>query len=212
MELDQLKDIWKGLDEQVAGNKTDQQILAMLNKKSRSPIAKIKRNLRWELGIMVITYTVMILYYFFAFEGKLQEVSWFMISIAVVFLVYYYRKDKLLREMQCVSCQVKSNLERQVNTLEKYVRFYLIAGTALVPLCLFFFGYIFHEDVNPGSRGSIFYISPENPWWKAVIAWTILVTVFTIPVYFLNVWSVKKLYGNHIRKLKSIISELSEND
>ena len=211
MELDQLKDIWKGLDEQVVHHKSDEQILAMLNKRSKSPIAKIKRNLRWEFVIMIVSYSVMILYYFTAFNGKLREVSWFMFAIALMFLVYYYRKDKLLTEMQCVSCQVKSNLERQVHTLEKYVRFYLIAGTTLVPLCLIFFGYLFNKDINNDSHNSSLEY-PTLPWWKTTLAWTVAMIIFTVPIYFLNKWTVKKLYGNHIRKLKTIISELSEHD
>lgn len=210
MELDQLKDIWKGLDEQVVHHKSDEQILAMLNKRSKSPIAKIKRNLRWEFVIMIVSYSVMILYYFLAFEGKLREVSWFMFVIALMFLVYYYRKDKLLTEMQCVSCQVKSNLERQVRTLEKYVRFYLIAGTTLVPVCLIFFGYLFNKDINHDSHGAP--LTEDLPWWKSTLAWTVAMIIFTVPIYLLNKWTVKKLYGNHIRKLKSIISELSEQD
>jgi hypothetical protein len=208
MELDQLKDIWKGLDEQVVNHKTDEQILAMLNKKSKSPIAKIKRNLRWEFAIMIVSYSIMILYYFMAFNGKLREVSWFMIAIALMFMVYYYRKDKLLTEMQCVSCQVKSNLERQVHTLEKYVKFYLIAGTTLIPICLIFFGYLFNKDVSHDSHGSL----SSVPWWKTIAVWTTGAVILTVPIYFLNAWTVKKLYGNHIRKLKSIISELSEHD
>ena len=38
----------------------------------------------------------------------------------------------------------------------------------------------------------------------------IMATVFTIPMYFLNKWYVRKLYGQHIERLKKIVDEMDE--
>ena len=101
-------------------------------------------------------------------------------------------------------------MERQVNTLEKFVRFYLFAGAALVPACLAIFGWIFYNQLPDLSTDSIFFTSNENPAWKAILAWTILTLALTIIVYFVNRWLLDKLYGNHIRKLRQIVAEMSE--
>src|SRR5687767_7979206 len=157
MELDNLKEVWKGWDEKQIPSSTSAEILGMVNKKSQSPIAKMKRNLLLELILVIVLYGACITYYFFAFEGKLTEISWFMLGMALFFIGYYYRKNKLLNEMQCVSCQVKSNLQRQVSTLEKYVRFYLIAGTLLVPVAALFFVWLIYEKMPVPRKPSILF-------------------------------------------------------
>jgi hypothetical protein len=210
MDLDQLKDIWKGLDEPVSDNHGKQEILALLKKRSQGPIAKMKRNLRVELILVIVSYSAVIIHFFTAFDQELSSVAWFLLIIGVLFLGYYFKKNKLLNEMQHLSGQVKLHLERQVHTLEKFVHFYLLAGAALVPLCLAFFGWIFYQELPDISANSIFFVSSDNPLWKAIVAWTILSVGLTVLVYYANVWLLGRLYGDHIRKLKDIIAEMSE--
>ena len=109
----------------------------------------------------VISYTAVITHYFTAFDKDLQSVAWFLLVIGLLFLAYYYKKNKLLNEMQHVSGKVKVHLERQVNTLEKFVRFYLFAGAVLVPACLAFFGWIFYKEVPDLSTDSNLFSLPE---------------------------------------------------
>lgn len=210
MDLDQLKDIWKELDHP-AGEQGKQEILAMLKKRSQGPIAKMKRNLKMELILVVVSYSAFIIHFFMSFDHQFQSVSWFLLVIALLFLGYYYKKNKLLKEMQQVSGKVKTHLERQVQTLEKFVKVYLIGGSALVPLCLGFYGWIYHEQVQDPSVRTIFFTSDENPLWKAILAWSALTLALTVIIYFANVWILNKLYGNHIRKLKQILKEMTED-
>jgi len=210
MDLDQLKDIWKGLDEPVAGRQGKQEILNMLKKRSQGPIAKMKRNLLFELISVIILYSALITHYLTAFDHELQSVAWFLLVIGVLFLVYYFLKNKLLNEMQQVSGKVRFHLERQVITLEKYVRIYMIAGVIMVPVCLAFFGWIFYNQVEDFSKSSILFPSDTNSLWKVILAWLILTLALIIPVYFAYVWILNKMYGKHIDKLKQIIKEMSE--
>ena len=71
MELDQWKDIWKTEGEQPS--KDAQKLRSLLDKKSKSPVAKMKRNLKVELWFIIITYGAMILFYFLAFKGKYER-------------------------------------------------------------------------------------------------------------------------------------------
>ncbi len=96
-----------------------------------------KRNLNRELIAVLIIYSLTI-WYIVTFQrmySELAVVRWHLVGGA--FLFYYYRKSKLLKQMECVACEVRSNLKQQLGTLEKYVRFYFIAGTILTPLGLF---------------------------------------------------------------------------
>jgi 4-hydroxybenzoate polyprenyltransferase len=210
MDLDQLKDIWRELDEPISEKSGRQEISAMLRKRSQGPIAKMKRNLQAEVILVLVSYSAMIIHYFVSFGEEFHPVAWFLFIIAALFMVYYYRKNRLLNQMQNVSGQVKLHLERQVHTLEQYVKFYLLAASALVPVCLAFFGWIYYHEVKDPASHSIFYVSESNPMWKAVLSWGVLTVILTAVAYFTSVWLLNKLYRNNIRKLKNIIREMSE--
>ena len=206
MEPDQWKEIWK--EEGESPSNDARKLKLLLEKKSNSPVAKMKRNLKMELWLIIISYGAMILFYFIAFKGQLSEVSWFMLFIGLLFVAYYQRKNKLLSEMECLSCQVKSNLQKQTTTLEKYIRFYLIAGTALAPVSLLFFAWLFNVKRRTNANYNILYPSADNPVWKVALAWVLLTVIITILFYFMNKWYVRKLYGKHVEKLKEVLSEM----
>ncbi len=209
MELDQWKDIWKEEGQQSSNDA--QKLRSLLDKKSKSPVAKMKRNLRVELWFVIITYGAMILFYFLAFKGRMSAVSWFMLFIGLLFVIYFQRKNKLLTEMECLSCEVKSNLQKQTITLEKYIRIYLIGGTVLAPVSLLFFGWFFYARAWTNVNDTIFYPGDHNPIWKVILAWVILTAIVTFLFYVLNKWYVRKLYGKHVEKLKEILSEMEDD-
>lgn len=207
MELDQLKNIWQ--KEPAPEQKQDEYLLSLLAKKSNSPIAAMKRNLRAELISIIVLYTLSIFYYFFAFGGRMAELSWFMLVVAIVFVVYYYRKNKLLNNMQCVACQVKSNLELQLGTLEKYVRFYLIAGNILAPVTMVTVGYVVFI-LYPQRMHLTKLVSNDPEMQRIAIVFVIVMALMSVGIFFLNKWYVNRLYGRHIKKLKSMLSEMSD--
>lgn len=208
MELDQLKEMWGDVGTQ-QGNTSEEELQILLRKKSMSPIAKMKRNLLVELVAVLVLYILTIGYYFTQYSGGMQWNAWLLVVIAVLYLLYYQRKRKLLNSMECITCEVKSNLKMQLNTLEKYVRLYLIAGTALFPVAMIATGLI------------VFFYSPEitkdikDPSGKFVWVFTALLVLFsavlTVPIYFLNKWYVRKLYGQHIERLKTVVNEMNED-
>src|ERR1700752_4102680 len=111
MELDALKEIWTNSGEKSIQQSEGKDILNMLNKPSQSPIARMKRNLLYEFILVVFLFGAVAVYYFMAFKGEFSELSWVYIALTLIFGVYYYFKNKLLNEMQCTACRVKSNLQ-----------------------------------------------------------------------------------------------------
>ncbi len=208
MELDQLKEMWGDVGSKEKGPSADE-LQALLQKKSKSPIAKMKRNLLIELLLIVVIYVFTVTYYFLNYSGGMLSAAWMLMAIGVFYVFYYLRKRKLLNRMECVSCEIKSNLKMQLVTLEKYVRFYMISGTLLVPVTFIATGLI------------VFLYSPEaaavpslhsTGALAAITAVLIVIAiVFTIPMYFLNKWYVRKLYGQHIDRLKKIVDEMNED-
>ncbi len=199
MELDNLKQAWK--EQAIQPPETgEEQILSMLRKKSQSPIARIKRNLRWELIAVLVLYVSTIVYYLSANHGRYRELALLLFIVGAVFIFYYYQKNKLLNQMECVACEVRSNLLRQVTTLEKYIRFYFMAGVIITPICYFITGII----VASKARFSM----TKNPNFLLWFIGTGI--VLTIVLYFVNLWYVNRLYGQHVKKLKSLLKETEE--
>lgn len=206
MELDNLKTIWKEVG--TAATKTSaEELEQLLSKKSKSLIAKLKRNLFWELMVVAILYIGTMLYYFIVNEPGMFYLGLLMLSIGGFYLWFYVSKRRLLVKMECVTCEVKSNLSTQLATLEKYVKLYLWVGTLMIPVVLFLVLLIMIY-FGPNSTQTLEKFGSKIGY--VFLIWVILSCIITIPIYFLNKWYVHKLYGQHIKKLKAIVNEMNE--
>ena len=206
MELESLKYIWRSLETPPAQTPRRQDLAALLSQRSRGPVARMKRNLIGEGILVFVTYTPAILCYLLAFDGRLSAISWLFMLLAAALFGYYYRKYRLLKEMECVTCQVKSNLARQVKTLKKYVRFYLLAGTAMIPVSYFLSYAIIRWKMAAGH--SLYLHLHPIPWWGSPLFWFILMVPLTIGIYYTNAWYINRLYGRHIKKLQELLQEM----
>jgi hypothetical protein len=121
--------------------------------------------------------------------------------------------------MQCVACEVKSSLQRQLTTLEKYVNFYFVTGTLLTPIVYFVAGLIVFfktpsgttivaTDSLPGNAPFMNHITDH----RFFVEFLVIGVALTIGVYFMNRWLVNKLYGQHILKLKELLKQMEETD
>jgi len=207
MELDDMKNIWNDEGIEAAGADT---ISAMIGKQSQSPIAKMKRNLRMELWILVPSLGIGAIYYFIAFKSEYSIIGWVYTLLLALFCYYFFRKNKLLNEMQCSSCRVKSNLELQLKMVERYVRFYLVSGTATLPVLLIFMGIVLYYKKPSLINKTVLYPSATNPVWKFLLAWFILLSISTAIMWMLNRAYINKLYGRHIDKLKQLLAQINE--
>jgi hypothetical protein len=198
MELENLRQIWRTIEVRPAASEEGARIIALLGKRSGSLVARMRRNLLGELILVISTYVPAILYYVFAFGGRLTEIAWPLSLLLILFAGYYYRKDKLLRGMSCPSCQMRANLERQIGSLQKYIRFYTVMGTIMVPVMAVF------------SLSVIYYHAPLAPGWETLTAWGIVLVLLTAGSYALNARHVRKAYGRHIRKMEELLREMDE--
>ena len=192
MELESLKYIWHSLEAPTDVGHDRQALLALLKKKSQAPVARMRRNIIGEGILLFVAYTPAILIFLLGFNGRLVAISWLFIFVLVLFFGYYYCKYRLLNKMQCPTCQLKSNLTRQVRTLKRYTRFYLLAGTGMIPLAYVVAYFII--------RWKIPSVNPDP--------WLILLIPITIGTYYLNAWYIDRLYGRHIKKLQELLQEL----
>lgn len=201
MELDQLKQMWQEQEPRTTRGLSD-----IIGKRSNSPIAKMKRNLILELVVVVISFGSIVLYYLSEFQGRFQLISWFYGIIGLLFLVYFFFKYRLLHEMECMACQVKSNLSKQVSTLEKFTKLYLWAGTALMPLVMAFFYFYLNQNLPERSGPRVAVFSPLS-----LALFLFITLVVTVPMYFLNKWYIRKLYGRQIERLKEMLEQMEQH-
>ncbi len=86
MDLDNLKELLKDLDLMIsilpsrrgivpAVTSHEEEIVAILRKRSQNPIAKIKRNLATETIVIVVLYSITMWYYNTAWKGQYWEIS-----------------------------------------------------------------------------------------------------------------------------------------
>ncbi|HVU55098.1 MAG TPA: hypothetical protein VHD83_08575 [Puia sp.] len=210
MELDSLKYVWRTLEAPAASDKSPKEIRALLQRRSGGIVSRMRRNLTGELILIAATYTPAILFYFLDFEGRLSGIAWLFILLLVLFAVYFYRKNQLLRSMQCAGYSLYSNLRQQIDTLKKYIRFYVWSGTIMIPVMIILSWLIIRQKfpVTPGA--DLFYQLSGTPWWQQPLMWSIFLPPLTVGVYFVNLWYVHRLYGRHIRKLQDLLREMEE--
>jgi len=210
MELDDLRSDWKKLappDGNIAVPD-----LQRVERDLQSPVGKMLRNLRFEAIVLTVTYVLVIGFYFIAFRGWMQEISWFTLSIGLVFAFYYYKKTQLLRSLERMDGTLQANLGQKLDTLSRYIQFYVWAGTLLGPLTMVFIGWLARKKIPEFSPYNIFFPSTQNPIWKAALAWIAGLILITVILYILNVWYVDKLYGKYLRRLRSIHREMNEDE
>ncbi|PVD51416.1 hypothetical protein DC498_14855 [Terrimonas sp.] len=207
MELELLKEIWSetnGMPPRVV--KVDADVLQKATSFQQKIITALKRNLFIEVIVVLICVAAIAGFYFTAFGGNFREVSWMYIILAAGFLLYYFRKNRLLKTMQNTSLSVKSNIEIQLSTLEKYIRLYLIAGIVLVPLLMTFFYLLLsykHITIFPSLQSVVGNLN-------FTLGYIVFSVFLTIALYYLYRWYIYKLYGKHIARLRAMLNEMNE--
>lgn len=202
MELEELEKIWKQSGQPPL---QEPDVEKALRQRSRNDISRMSANLLAELLIVLFSVAVVSVFYFTVLGGRLKEISWMYMLLAIAFLVYYYAKSRLLKSMLVGTGSVRQNLEKQLSRLETYTRRYVLTGSLLVPVVMIAF-YVLLEQKNIPlqilgvSRGSDSF----------TVLYFLCTLALTVGLYIFNKWNVNLLYGNYIKKLQSMLAELNE--
>jgi len=204
MELRKLKELWDGSsNSSIPIN--EKELNQILNKRSRRQIAIIKLNIKLDMAFEILFYC------FFIWIVSNQAVSiilYFDIILLVVagilYSIYVFYKNQLLNKMECMSCEVKSNLNLQLGFLEKLVKLYFKVGNIFVLLTYLI-------------AGAIGYITSESetdsiPHYLEIMIFITIGAVLFLINYYFSRWYLFTLYGKHIQKLKNILYEMDESE
>ena len=201
MELDDLKNIWN--QNPPYPHKKAEEIAAMLKSKSSSIIDKLKRNVWIELIFTDLVGIGLLIYAFTIPSGALK---WMIISILLVFFLYtfYFIKKLLLLNRYEQGKDIKTNLESLAIRLTEYLTFYKRSYAILYPI-YFFIGLLF-VMVEKGMDEFLHSISQP----KALLYLVVMSLVFLFSSTWFVRWYLKKLYGNHVDKLKNLLRDINE--
>lgn len=207
MELDELKNLWsKNIDNDIKQQQVEQQeIQQLLRNKSTSIIEKLRRNLLFEIALfMVCLLLIAIVPIYF----KNKEVTILcMVAIAFIFvpyLLYYIKKYKELKRFSSYHQDIKSNLKLMIIQLEKYLNIYFWGSLLLTPISGFLSGFAILYEMK--ALGYLAYFDIFNTATLAVIfSFALMLTLISYPIMK---WYIRKLYGQHLEKLKACYKEL----
>jgi len=203
MELEDLKSIWKS-SEPVFQPKNEQEIAMMLKGRSISIINKLKRNVWFELGFTIAVSVALLIYALSLQKGAMKWTSISLLLMCLASTIYYIKKLSVLNRVQGINENLHDTISFLVTNLTGYLKFYKNSYTVLYPV-YFLLGLLF-SVLERGPDNFVEFLS------KPI---TIIYILFMAGIFFLISswfarWFLKKLYGDHLEKLKSILKELNQ--
>jgi hypothetical protein len=200
MELDDLKAIWKTSDGFQPKNETE--LATMLKGSSKTIIGKLKRNVMIEISFTIVAGVALLLYALTIENGSLK---WTSISILVLFVAYsfyYAKKLRLLAKFDPAKGNIRANLEDLIKNLTGYLKFYKRSYTILYPV-YFCLGLLFAAMERGADEFIRILTQSSNTIYLAISA-----SLFFVFSRWLTNWYLKKLYGTHLDKLKTLLTDI----
>ncbi len=197
MELDDLKQPW--LESAKNIKPFNKSVMEIIQNKSYGPAARLKRNFRKMIIIIPIVVTMLIVNLSKKHDIFSDVLFWFYIIFISSMMLFFYYNYRLINKMQCMDCLVKTNLEKQVKTLENgfKLRLLITRGAFIIFIVLLEVLMYYHQE-------------PALVKWYAqpviirMLAYAILITSW----YFITKLVSRTKYGKHIQNLKNLVQQM----
>jgi glucan phosphoethanolaminetransferase (alkaline phosphatase superfamily) len=201
MELDELKDIWKKTEADFQP-KAEAELAVMLKGNSKSIVAKIKRSVWFELIFTLVAGMLLLIYALTLPSGALKWISISILLVFVAYTFYYVKKLMLLSQFAATEDNLKATLEKLIDNLTSYLKFYKRSYSLLYPV--YFLVALVFVAIERGFDEFLNVMAKPK-----TIAYLLLIAglFFFCSTWLVN-WFLKKLYGRHLEKLKSLLNEL----
>ena len=204
MELDDLKHIWQqnqelSITQLIIDNET---VMEMTRQKSKDLMNKLRSNLDFDAIVSVLFIPPLIYVLFVKNIATYHKyVAVFFILSTFVGLYYYWKEIKLYKELS-----LKNDLFTTLKFTEKKfsqrVRISKIFNNILLIPLMFYGSIMGNELIN-------YFLNPRH---ETSMTTLVISTIFVIPIgYFYMDYIIKKLYGEHLQKLKELLTELEQN-
>jgi hypothetical protein len=201
MELEELRSIWKS-SEPGFQPKDESEIASMLKGRSLSIIDKLKRSVWFELIFTLVSSLGLLVYALTLPSGDLKWTSIAILVMCLAYIFYYIKKIILLNRFDPAKENIRSNLVSLIEKLTGYLRFYRRSYTILYPV-FFCVGLLFGGLARGADAFFENLLKPRTITFLAIMA----VVLYLLTSLLVN-WYLKKLYGNHLEKLKNLLNDI----
>lgn len=199
MEFDELKRIWR---QQPPLKVREDEIAAILKRRSNSIVSVLKRTAWFELLLTAIVGCILLFYSVTTPPGALKWSYVFLVVLFAGFIIYYLRKIAILSRVAYTESDIKTNIERLVASLKVYLKFYRNASSILYPFC--FFLMLALVVAEHGLESFLALLSQPH-----ILIYLGMVLLFVLAgSLWLTRWFVNKLYGKHLEKLERLLDDL----
>lgn len=211
MELDELKIQLKQKLDEARGQKSPADIAILLTRKTQSILHKLKKSLWFEIAFCILTIIG------FAYIGITSKHHSFNIYFSVfsflflAFLIVLFYLLKKITQLANTNMPVKENLIGIHATLKEFTKRYFQFSMSLIPICIFFSGYLGYQDGKNGDSFEEFdkLNSLFTNTKQIIIFLVVYMLVLAIGIYYFTKWYLKKLYGKYLDELQKCINELN---
>jgi hypothetical protein len=201
MELEELKSLWRK-NEPSFPLKNEQEIALMLRGKSTSIIEKLKRSVWFELVVANIVSVGLLIYAISLESGALKKTSIALLLMCLAYTAYYIKKLILLNRFKPGNENLHDAVSQLVRNLTSYLKFYRNSYAILYPF-YFALGLLFGA-LERGPEQYLEFLSRPS----VIVSLLVLAGIFFVVSIWIGDWYLKKLYGNHLDKLKNVLTEL----
>ena len=203
MELDDLKHIWQQ-NQKLSINSQDvdnERIITMTQQKSKDLMTKLRKNLDFDIWVSSLFIPPLV---WVLFQKNIatyhKYVAGFFIVYTFVGIYFYWKEIKSYKELNTKS-DLLSTLKFTEKKFSQRVKSLIIYNNiSIIPLM--FYGGI------AGIEVAKYYGHPIIQTFNELL----FSVVFATPIgYFYMKFIIKKLYGEHLKKLKQLLAELEQN-
>ena len=197
MELDDLKQPW--LESAKNIKPFNKSVMEIIQNKSYGPAAQLKRNFRKMIIIIPIVVSMLIVNLSKKHDIFSDVLFWFYIIFISSMMLFFYYNYRLINKMQCMDCLVKSNLEKQVKTLENGFKWRLVIIRGAFIIFIVLLEVLMYYQQEPALAK--WYAQPVI---LRMSTYAILITAW----YFITKLIFRTKYGKHIQHLKNLVQQM----
>lgn len=201
-ELEKLRSIWQNASGYIGKGK--EEIALMLQGESASIVSRLKRNVWFELLFTIVTGIALVYIGISSANNRLSLMIAVLMVIYLIYLLYYIRKLRMLNRFSMNEGNIKNNLLHLTGALQGYLNFYKLSYIILYPVFFVAGLWIAARDVGMDEFLDRF----NNPAY--LVRFVLLTALLMGGVYVFTNWYLKKLYGNHLKRLQGILKEFDE--
>ncbi|MEO6000950.1 MAG: hypothetical protein ABIN89_29155 [Chitinophagaceae bacterium] len=206
MELDEYKTVVGQKPFITYNYKAIPELEIVLAQRTESLMDTISKSLRLELvfALLFLLFDGYLL--LFSAHNYLRILALLLLTFTISFIFYIVKLLKSILFQHILLSSVKHLLESYISIIHRFTRLYFQLTMVMIPLIFllaFVSGYLDYRS-QPLSLNNTF--SLLNIW-----AYIGISALWSFAMYFFTKWYIKKLYGEHLNKLKEQLKEL-QND